>query len=42
VRIGPPVRIPGNWEPDDRKEAYDVYARMVQAELEMLRDDSET
>lgn len=41
VRIGPPVRIPGDWEPGDRKEAYDVFARMVQGELEMLRDDSE-
>ncbi|MBN1885643.1 MAG: (d)CMP kinase [Candidatus Krumholzibacteriota bacterium] len=40
VRIGPPVRIPPGWEPEDRKQAYATFARMVQEEIGMLRDDA--
>lgn len=40
VRIGPPIRIPRGYRPDDRKRDYRILASMIHEELRMLEDES--
>jgi cytidylate kinase len=42
VRLGPPIRIPPGYEPDDRKAEYSVLSSMIQEELRMLEYESKT
>ena len=38
VRLGPPIRIPEDYVPDDRKRDYQVLSSMVRHEMQMLKD----
>jgi 1-acyl-sn-glycerol-3-phosphate acyltransferase len=38
VRLGPPIRIPEDYVPDDRKQDYQVLSSMVRHEMQMLKD----
>ena len=40
VRIGPPIRIPREYVPDDRKRDYGLLASMIYEGLRMLEDES--
>jgi cytidylate kinase len=41
LRIGPPMRVPQGYVPDDRKAEYRRLSSMVQEELRMLKNESE-
>lgn len=41
VRIGPPIRMPEMYAPNDRKSEYRVLSAMVHEEMRMLKDESE-
>jgi cytidylate kinase len=42
VRIGPQIRLPDGYIPQDRKSEYRILSNMVHEEMRMLKDESET